>query len=246
MTDLFPENPEQEATKRPATLNGLNGPGRPSKRTAQLETQLVEAIEAGATFKLACELVSITEVVFCLWRREDPDFAARVDAASAKGDLARIKTIDGYGAQDWGAPAWLLERRRPMEYGRQTAAAINVSANAAAVANGNGNGQSFQSVVVSDLEFLALRDHPDYEHTPAGPVLEVRAEIVPEELSGSLSRQGYSGTVVSQSAADARAKRYAEIRAKTIKLVEARDVAQQAAGSAAGELPEHMPPEQTS
>src|SRR5215472_2575367 len=114
---------------RAATVSG----SIPSKRTAELETQLLEAIEGGASFKLACELVSVSEAVFCLWRRQDPEFAARVDAASARGDMARIRKVEQHGDQDWRAPAWLLERRRPLEFGRQ-AAQINVTANAATVA----------------------------------------------------------------------------------------------------------------
>ena len=84
-------------------------------------------------YGLACELVGITHSLFCLWRRQDPDFAARIDAASARGDMARIKKNDGHGEQSWQSLAWLLERRRPLEYGRQ-AAQINVTANAGAVA----------------------------------------------------------------------------------------------------------------
>jgi hypothetical protein len=95
-----PQNPNQEVIQSATNLNALNGPGRPSKRTAELESRLLEAVESGASFKLACELVSVTEAVFCLWRRQDPDFAARVDAAAAKGDLSRLKAINAFETQD--------------------------------------------------------------------------------------------------------------------------------------------------
>src|SRR5215469_6913030 len=131
--------PQPLATQAPESpiSNGSNV-GRPSKYSEELVAQLLEAIEAGATFKLACDVVGISEVIFYLWCKEKPGFRERVDAASGKGDLARIKKIDGHGEQSWQSLAWLLERRRPLEYGRQ-AAQINVSANAAAAVSG-GNG----------------------------------------------------------------------------------------------------------
>jgi hypothetical protein len=156
----------------------------------------LEAIEAGATFKLACELVSITEAAFCLWRRGDPDFAARVDAAAARGDSSRLKAINRFAAQDWRAPAWLLERRRPTEYGRQ-AAQINVSANAAAAVGVNGKPPTvFEAMVLSDLDFIKLSNHPDY--SPKQPVLDG----VPPELTPPLQKNGEStGYVISESLA---------------------------------------------
>ena len=158
---------------------------------------MLEAIEAGATFKLACELVSITEAVFCLWRREDSDFAARVDTAAARGDLSRLKAINGFAAQDWRAPAWLLERRRPTEYGRQ-AAQINVSANAGAIAGVNGSRANsiFEAVVLADLDFIRLAAHPDY--APKEPV----ADGIPPKLAPPLRKIGEpGGYVISESLA---------------------------------------------
>jgi hypothetical protein len=188
-------NPEPE--KLPA-INGSNlgTGGRPTKRTAELEAELLAAIEGGATFGLACELVSISYVIFCLWRRQDPDFAARIDAASARGDMARLKTINEHGEQDWRAPAWLLERRRPLEYGRQ-AAQINVSANAAAAVGANGKPPTvFESVVLSDVDFIKLTHHPDY--SPKEPVLAG----VPPELTPPLQKNGEpTGYVISESLA---------------------------------------------
>jgi len=147
-------------------------------------------------------LVGISYVTFCLWRREDPDFAARVDAAAARGDLSRLKAINGFEAQDWRAPAWLLERRRPTEYGRQTAQ-INVSANAGAVAGVNGSRANsiFEAVVLTDLDFIKLAAHPDY--APKEPV----ADGVPPKLAPPLHKNGEpSGCVISASldAADKR------------------------------------------
>ena len=156
----------------------LGAGGRPTKHTPQLEAELLESITAGATYGLACELVGITYSLFCLWRRQDPDFAARIDAASARGDMARIKKIDGHGDVSWQSLAWLLERRRPTEFGKQ-AAQINMTANAAAVVGANGKPPTvFETMVMADLDFVKLSGHPDY--APKEAVLDgLRPELTP-------------------------------------------------------------------
>ena len=198
--------------------------GRPTKKTPQRCRALYKAIEEGLPFIAACQSAGISYESFKLWRRTDPRFAQAVDLAEAKSIEANFKYIKDARSENWPAAAWLLERRHPELFSRPEVQ-LNLAVQNNIAQRGNGNGPSFQQVVVSDLEFLNLRDHPDYKYTPAQPVLEVRAETVPEELSGSLSKQGCSGTVVSQSAAEARAKRAAEIRAKTIKLVEDHEAA---------------------
>jgi hypothetical protein len=160
----------------------------------------LEAIEGGASFKLACELVCVSEAVFCLWRRQDQEFATRVGAASARGDMARIRKVEQHGDQDWRAPAWLLERRRPLEYGRQ-AAQINVTANAAA-ATSAGNGKTvFEAMVLADLDFIKLSAHPDY--TPKEAVLDG----LPPELAPPLRKNGEPGGCVISESLDAADKK---------------------------------------
>jgi len=168
--------------------------GRPTKRTSELEAELLAAIEGGATFGLACELVGISYVVFCLWRRQDQEFAARVDAASARGDMARIRKVEQHGDQDWRAPAWLLERRRPLEYGRQ-AAQINVTANAAAAVSANGKPPTvFETMVMGDLDFASLSTHREYSQK------EPLQDGIPVQLNGPLYKNGEpGGCVISES-----------------------------------------------
>jgi hypothetical protein len=142
-------------------------------------------------------LVGISYVVFCLWRRQDQEFAARVDAASARGDMARIRKVEQHGDQDWRAPAWLLERRRPLEYGRQTAQ-INVTANAAAAVGANGKTPTvFETMVMADLDFVKLSGHPDY--APKEAVLDG----LPPELAPPLHKNGEPGGCVISESLDA-------------------------------------------
>ena len=90
----------------------------------------------------------------------------------------------------------------------------NVGVNATTI-----NATDFQTVVVSDLEYLQLREQDNYEHHPRQtPIREV--ELVSEELSGHLTRKGANGLVISQSQADEREQLLAGIRSKFAQLLE--------------------------
>jgi hypothetical protein len=195
------------------TLNGRSTAGRPSKRSKQLLADLLEAIEAGAPFNLACQSCGIHVDSFQRWRRDDPAFAAQVDQAAAKGTIERLKEIGKQGKEGaWPALAWLVERRNPAEFGKpevQLNVGVGVRTNLALGANGQDtNGQSiFESVVVADLEYLGLRRSGRYEHQGprSGLVHDIEAEtVVPEELSGSLRHPLHPGCdVISESQARA-------------------------------------------
>ena len=84
----------------------------------------------------------------------------------------------------------MLERRFPADFGRPEARlnlAVQTNVNAT-----NGSDTTFQTVVLSDLEFSQLRNH---EHHPEQSIREVKSEVAPE-LSGSLVKQGVSNAVV--------------------------------------------------
>lgn len=118
------------------------GPGRPTKLTTEVQGLIVEAIRAGATYKLAAESAGMTYDSFNDWmkrgeaemiRRSSPrvkegtpqwlredrffHFSQRVKKAEAQGAVERLKRLDGNPT--WQTDAWLLERRYPQDYGRQ-------------------------------------------------------------------------------------------------------------------------------
>src|SRR5258705_1383975 len=96
------------------TLNGLAGPGRPTKRTKKVVAELLDAISAGAPFNLACQAAGITYQTFQDWRRRDPAFALEVDQAAARGTGSRLKEIEAQGRGGaWQAFSSLVERRHP-------------------------------------------------------------------------------------------------------------------------------------
>ena len=108
--------------------------------------------------------------------------------------MARIRKVEQHGDQDWRAPAWLLERRRPLEYGRQ-AAQINVTANAAAAVSANGKPPTvFETMVMGDLDFASLSTHREYSQK------EPLQDGIPVQLNGPLYKNGEpGGCVISES-----------------------------------------------
>jgi hypothetical protein len=190
------------------TLTQSGGAGRPTKKTKKLVAALMEAIEAGAPYKIACASVGLSVDAFINWRREDPRFAAKVEELAAKGTISRLKRIDKHGDETFAALAWLLEVQLGLAIQNNMCSA---------------NGKNFEIVVVEDLEFLGLRQRSEYTHHPdgEGPVREVEGSAVPAELSGHLSREGApTGIVISRSVHEERERRSAEIEAEVDKLLE--------------------------
>src|SRR6516165_3390263 len=73
------------------------GPGgRPTKKVEPAILALLRAIETGLPYNLCCRLVGISYDSFITWKREDPEFNQKVEAAAA----------------------WILERRFPELFSR--------------------------------------------------------------------------------------------------------------------------------
>lgn len=118
--------------------------GRPTKLTPETVKKLTDAIQAGATYALACKYAGISYEVFALWqrraneeieRRQNPrikegskewiegeDFIQflqaiqKAEGNAALGWLLKIEQAANNG--HWQAAAWKLERRYPHDYGR--------------------------------------------------------------------------------------------------------------------------------
>lgn len=100
---------ERVATKR----------GRPTKKTQETINRIVQAIEMGATKRLAALYGGISDTTFQDWQSRFPDFSAQVKKAEARAAirwLARIE--DAANGGSWQAAAWKLERLYRQEYGR--------------------------------------------------------------------------------------------------------------------------------
>lgn len=87
-----------------------------------------------------------------------------------------------------------------------------------------GNGGGFESLVVSDLEFLGLRQREGYAHRPRErKAREIEAEVVPEDLSGTLVRSDYPGAaVISESQARESRRKMEQAEARIEQLLKAK------------------------
>ena len=216
------------------TLNGLSGPGRPTKRTKKVVTELLDAISAGAPFNLACQAAGITHQTFQDWRRRDRAFALQIEQAAARGTISRLKEIEAQGRGGaWQALSWLVERRHPAEFAKPEVA-LNIGIQNNLTAQG-ANGSSFEALIVSDLEFLGLRKREGYEHRPhERQAREVETEVVPVDLSGTLAVQGHPGAaVVSKTQAESMQGRVRQVDAKIDQLLAAKGKAKNGNGAPA-------------
>ena len=187
--------------------------GRPGKRTPQLEKDLLAAIETGAPYRVACLACGISDDAFTEWRRKDPEFAARVNTAAGKTALRLLKKIEARAEDNFSAAAWMLERRFPDSFSRPEVQ-VGIQNNVMMSGNNGVNGISLEQIVVSDLEFLGLAKKGGYQHRPVErEAREVEAEIVPENLSGTLFCSSHpDGAVISESQAAENERRMAKVR----------------------------------
>jgi transposase len=208
-----------------------NKNGRATKRTQAVLTPLFEAIRIGVPYKLACMAAGISYECFNKWRQKDPVFDAEVEQAAAQPAVKLFNTIREQAPETWQAGAWALERRYPEMFAKPEAQ-LNIVATAQAAAISS-TPHNVQMVVVRDLEFLGLKKHPAYQYRPG-----VREEKqVPPEFAGTLERENANIVVSSESAAKARAQRYAAIHARSKELLAAQEAnTAKAQGAVGGEL----------
>jgi len=92
--------------------------GRPTKYSDTVVKRITNALERGATYKLAARAGGISYKTFCRWRNNKPAFAEKVAAAEWRAADQWLEAIDEAAESgSWRAAAWKLERRYPNQYG---------------------------------------------------------------------------------------------------------------------------------
>src|SRR6516162_1791528 len=91
--------------------------GRPSKKTPDRVTLLLEAIARGLPYNMACVLSGLSFRTFCDWRQQDPSFAQKVDCAGAKAIERHLQLLDEAAPNNPKISMWFLERRDPEHWG---------------------------------------------------------------------------------------------------------------------------------
>lgn len=102
--------------------------GRPTKRTAETEKRILDALRIGATRKDASLAAGIGTTVFCEWMNKFPEFAEAVEKAESEDKLRMLAAITKASQEgSWQAAAWRLERKDPDNYGRRERQDVNHS-----------------------------------------------------------------------------------------------------------------------
>ena len=92
--------------------------GRRTKKTEQTVNALLEAIATGAPYTICCAAVGIHYDSFMTWKREDPEFAAKVEQVASRAALRLLGKIEKHSDENFAASAWILERRFPQDSSR--------------------------------------------------------------------------------------------------------------------------------
>jgi hypothetical protein len=158
--------PRKLVVAPPLNGTGEPGPGKPgrprTKRNPDIVAAILDGVRAGVPYTLACAAAGVSCDAFSNWRRADPAFALEVEQAAAKGALSRLKKIEKHGEQNFAALSWMLERRFPEFFARpEVQLNVGIQNNMSA---GSSGGITLETVVLSDLEYSRLREHPAYQH----------------------------------------------------------------------------------
>ena len=101
--------------------------GRPTKLTPERQNRLVEAIQAGNYYKVACAAAGIDYSTFRLWMqageaKKNPRFSEFFEAitrAEAAAEDSAVRMWQQAMPTDWRAAQMFLERRHPDRWGKQ-------------------------------------------------------------------------------------------------------------------------------
>jgi hypothetical protein len=196
--------------------------GRPTKKTPARCKAILKGIESGWPYAVACSSAGTTYESFSTWCRTDEHFAAQVARAEAVAIRTNLELIqDAARDKIWPAAAWLLERRHPELFARPEVQLNLIQQNN--ISTQGATGPSFETAIVSDLEFLGLKGHESYTHHPAErPAREIEATVssVPEDLSGVLKVVNRPGSaVISESQARESRRRVEQVEAQIEQLL---------------------------
>jgi hypothetical protein len=114
-----------EITTVQDALNSSTKMGRRTLLDDRPEKIIVDAVQAGATLKVASEAAGVSYAAVREWLRRgrdendrsgDPEgvyaaFVQKVEAANARGEIALVARVRQAASESWQAAAWMLERK---------------------------------------------------------------------------------------------------------------------------------------
>lgn len=93
--------------------------GRQTKRTPEIQLELIDALEIGMLDVDACTLAGVSRDFFYDWIKDDAEFDDAVKKARLCAKRRALKTIKTAGLSYWQAAAWFLERRYKDEFAQR-------------------------------------------------------------------------------------------------------------------------------
>ena len=101
---------------------------RPTKRTPEVETAILNALRVGNTRTDAALAAGVSRGAIAEWCRRYPAFLSAVEKAEAEARLRFVGIIATAARTRWQAAAWFLERRMPEHWGRRERLEVAVDA----------------------------------------------------------------------------------------------------------------------
>jgi hypothetical protein len=108
-------------------------PGRKPKLNRDLESRLLQLLEAGIPKGIACSGAGIDRRTVTNYQQRalagEPryvEFVGKMEAAIAKGRVHLLMQIRKHGGRDFRAPAWILEHAHSEEFSSKSQLTVNV------------------------------------------------------------------------------------------------------------------------
>src|ERR1700690_2010973 len=114
---------------RPSPAGPRSGSmARPTKRTPEVETAILNALRVGNTRTDSALAAGVSLGTLSEWCKRYPEFLAGVEKAEADARLRFVGIIATASRTSWQAAAWFLERRMPEHWGRREKLEVAVDA----------------------------------------------------------------------------------------------------------------------
>ena len=99
---------------------------RITKLTPELQSKICKYVEHGNTYERACGLANIDRSTFYRWRKQGEDekegiykdFKDAIKKADDRFIAHHIENINKHSQESWQASAWMLERKKKKEFGK--------------------------------------------------------------------------------------------------------------------------------
>lgn len=108
---------------------------RPTKYNPTVVRAICRSLENGAPRMDAAGAAGISYETFRQWLARHLEFRAAVEKAEATMVTANVRIVKAAASKSWQAAAWLLERRRPEDFGRRDRLDVLIEREAQAVAD---------------------------------------------------------------------------------------------------------------